>query len=259
MPTSSALNTSASTQKNKPIWFIADLHLDPSRPQLLTLFYDFIDKIQGQAHALYILGDLFEVWIGDDIIDLPEGEAYLPVINKLKSLSDSGTSLYFIQGNRDFLVKETFCQRIGARLLPDKKVIQLFGTPALIMHGDTLCTDDKGYQRLRYLLRLRIVQWFYLSLSPKSRAEKALKIRELSQQKTQAKEAMILDVNQHTVEKEMLKENVTVLIHGHTHRPAEHRVELKNKGEEGRRIVLGDWQTHPCYLKVDRAGFHAVF
>ncbi|MCK5897335.1 MAG: UDP-2,3-diacylglucosamine diphosphatase, partial [Cocleimonas sp.] len=169
---------------SKSTWFISDLHLDPSRPHLFKLFTNFIDDISEQAEALYILGDLFEAWIGDDIIDLPFGEPYLPVINKLKALADSGTRLYFMQGNRDFLAQDVFAKRIGAELLPDQKVIDLYGEPTLLLHGDTLCTDDKSYQRMRRFFRLKIIQFLYLSLSPNSRIEKATRVRNISKNKT---------------------------------------------------------------------------
>ena len=125
--------------KRNKTYFISDLHLDPARPHLFTLFDQFIEKIKPDAEALYILGDLFEFWIGDDIIDLPIGKPYLSVIEKLKSLSDLDVKIYFIQGNRDFLIGKVFMDRIGGTLLPDEVVIDLYGTPALIMHGDTLC------------------------------------------------------------------------------------------------------------------------
>ena len=248
----------------KKTWFISDLHLSPSHPHLFELFYAFIDEIKDQAEALYILGDLFEFWIGDDIIDLPIGKPYLPVIEKLRSLSDSGVKLYFMQGNRDFLAQDDFAKRIGAQLLPDQKIIDLYGKPTLIMHGDTLCIDDKGYQRMRAIFRLKIVQKLYLMLSPERRGKKAKNIRKNTQQRTQQKQSMILDVNQQEVERVMtnctkgaISGGVTfdsaqqpyLLIHGHTHRPAVHLFDLD--GKEAKRIVLGDWRDEACYLSVD--------
>jgi len=237
--------------KNKT-WFISDLHLDVSRPHLFTLFHEFIDSIQGQAEALYILGDLFEFWIGDDIIDKPIGKPYLPIIQQLKTLSDSGTRIFFIQGNRDFLIKQTFMQRIGGQLLPDQQVIDLYGTPTLIMHGDTLCTDDKAYQRLRRILRMNIVQKIYLSLSEENRAKRAQKVRQVTSRKTQQKAYEILDVNQQSVEEAMLGVGVLQLIHGHTHRPDTHHFELK--GKPATRIVLGDWHKKASFLECSQEG-----
>ncbi len=230
----------------KSTYFIADLHLDESHPHLYKLFHDFIDDIKQKAEALYILGDLFEVWIGDDIIDHPLGKQYLPTIKKLKELSDSGTKIYFIQGNRDFLIGETFMQRIGGELLPDQKVIDLYGTKILIMHGDTLCIDDKAYQRMRKLFRSKIIQKLYLSLSLESRAKKANKIRQASKNKTRNKAEMILDVNQQEVTKQAKRGGVCLIIHGHTHRPAEHEFELD--GKQVKRIVLSDWRDEASYL-----------
>ena len=248
----------------KGTYFISDLHLDESHPHLYKLFYEFIDDIKDKAEALYILGDLFEFWIGDDVIDHPLGKQYLPTINKLKSLSDSGTKIYFIQGNRDFLIGETFMQRIGGTLLPDQKVIDLYGTPTLIMHGDTLCTDDRAYQRMRALFRLKIVQKLYLSLSPESRDKKADKIRQASKGKTQQKHQMILDVNQSEVIKQLKRGGVcseftqqpSLIIHGHTHRPAEHEFEVD--GKQVKRVVLGDWRDKACFYCVKTKGSELI-
>jgi len=234
-------------KKNRSTYFISDLHLHPSRPHLFELFYDFIDEINDKADALYILGDLFEFWIGDDIIDQPSGEAYKPLLDKLKKLSDTGTRLYFIQGNRDFFAQEKFAKRIGAKLLPDQKIIDIYGTPALIMHGDTLCTDDKSYQKMRYLLRTWLVQKIYLMQSAERRQRIADKTRNVTQKETHKKSAMILDVNQKEVEKVLKIGGVVLLIHGHTHQAAEH--EFKLDGKVATRIVLGDWRDKACYLK----------
>jgi len=251
-------------EKNNPVlseskntYFISDLHLDESHSLLFKLFYEFIDDIKDKAEALYILGDLFEFWIGDDIIDLPIGKPYLPVIEKLKALSDSGTKIYFIQGNRDFLIGEKFMQRISGELLPDEKVIDLYGTPTLIMHGDTLCTDDKSYQRMRKIFRLKLVQKIYLSMSPEKRNKKASQIRQRSSQKTQYKPSMILDVNQQQVQASCKSGGGCLLIHGHTHRPAEHEFDLE--GKPAKRIVLGDWRDKACYLKVNKSDFELVY
>jgi UDP-2,3-diacylglucosamine hydrolase len=239
----------SNNQKNST-YFISDLHLDQSHPHLYKLFYDFIDDIKEKAEALYILGDLFEVWIGDDIIDHPLGKQYLPTIEKLKSLADSGTKIYFIQGNRDFLIGEAFMQRIGGTLLPDQKVIDLYGTKTLIMHGDTLCSDDKPYQRMRKLFRSKIIQKIYLSLSLESRVKKANKIRQASKASTQKKNKMILDVNQDELTKQLKRGGVDFIIHGHTHRPAEHELEIG--GKQIKRIVLSDWRdeiSYSCFHK----------
>ena len=234
------------SSKNKT-YFISDLHLDPSRPHLFKLFHEFIEKIRPDAEALYILGDLFEFWIGDDIIDLPIGKPYLPIIEQLRSLSDLGVKLYFTQGNRDFLIGKKFMQRIGGTLLPDHQIIDLYGTKALIMHGDTLCTDDKGYQLMRKIFRLWIVQKIYLSMSPEKRSKKATQVRKTTSETTKQKSSMILDVNQQAVEKSLKKGGVSFLIHGHTHRPAEHDFIVDDN--QFKRIVLGDWGEKWSYLE----------
>jgi len=241
----------------KSTYFISDLHLDPSRPHLFKLFDDFIDHIQDQAEALYILGDLFEFWIGDDIIDLPLGKPYLPVINKLKALSDSGVKLYFMQGNRDFLAQDKFVKRIGAELLPDQKVIDLYGKPTLIMHGDTLCTDDKAYQRMRKVFRFKLVQKIFLALAPERRDRIAGNTRKVTHKKTQAKATEILDVNQNEVEKVIKMGGVCLLIHGHTHRPAVHELSLNDK--PAKRIVLSDWRDRACYLRATDNQLETIF
>ncbi len=235
-----------SNSKNKT-YFISDLHLDPSRPHLFKLFHKFIDKIRPDAEALYILGDLFEFWIGDDIIDLPIGKPYLPVIDQLRLLSDSGVKLYFIQGNRDFLIGDTFMRRIGGTLLPDQQIIDLYGTKALIMHGDTLCIDDKGYQLMRKIFRLWIVQKIYLSMSPEKRSKKAGQVRKTTSESNKQKSSMILDVNQQAVDKCIESGGVSFLIHGHTHRPAEHDFLINNQHKK--RIVLGDWGENWSHLE----------
>ena len=240
----------------KKTWFISDLHLDPSRPDLFKLFDEFIDSITEKAETLYILGDLFEFWIGDDIIDLPMGKPYLPVLNKLRALSNSGVELYFIHGNRDFLLQSKFIDYIGAKLLPDYKVIDLYGAPTLIMHGDTLCTDDKSYQRMRFFFRMKLVQKLYLLSSLESRKRKLQRVQEYSATAKKEKHTMIMDVNQKAVEKVMRKANVTQLIHGHTHRAAIHDFLIND--EPVKRIVLGDWKDKACYFSCDNSGFEFI-
>ena len=241
----------------KKTWFISDLHLDPSRPHHFKLFDEFIDKIQRQADALYILGDLFEFWIGDDILDLPVGKPFLPIITKLRALSDSGVKIFFIQGNRDFLLQDRFMQATGATLLPDHCVVDLYGRQALIMHGDTLCTDDRGYQLMRTFFRIRLIQRLYLMLSPERRSKKASSVRGKTQQITKNKTAMILDVNQQSVVKAMKEKNVDLLIHGHTHRPAVHQFEIE--GKSATRMVLGDWGEQISFIECDPEGCELQF
>lgn len=215
--------------------FISDLHLDRERPEIIKLFVDFLKNEATEAEALYILGDLFEYWVGDDQ-PLPGLENCLAA---LQSLTENNIPVYFIHGNRDFLIGKRFADKTGITLLPESKVIDLYGTPTLILHGDTLCTDDVDYQKMRQMLRDLKWQEQFLSLPIETRIKEALKLREKSQQATDAKEEMIMDVNQTTVVSIMQENDVLQMIHGHTHRPAVHDLEID--GEEAKRIVLGDW------------------
>ena len=231
-------------------WFISDLHLDPSRPQIIQLFLDFLDDIQPQADALYILGDLFEYWIGDDALQLPSFQAFSPVLKRLKILSNSGVKLYFIAGNRDFLIGKTFTKLTGCKILNDEVVIDLYGMKTLIMHGDTLCTDDTEYLKLRYQLRSATWQKDFLTLSLDKRIEQALELRNASKKQTASKSEEIMDVNQQTVINTMGKWGVTQLIHGHTHRMATHKLTIN--GQQASRTVLGDWYNKLHYLSIDK-------
>ena len=236
----------------KKTYFIADLHLDDSRPHITQLFIDFLNDIKQEAETLYILGDLFEYWIGDDVLDLPLKacpntiKLMQSVVIELKALTDNGVYLYLAHGNRDFLIGNHFIESIGANLLDEHQVISLCGTPTLIMHGDTLCTDDIEYQKLRILLRHSQWQANFLSRSIQERIKEADNLRKISQKQTKTKQGALMDVNQNTVEDMMRAFNVTQLIHGHTHRPATHHFILDGKAVK--RIVLGDWYQQSNYL-----------
>ncbi len=214
--------------------FISDLHLSQDRPEITQLFLRFLQGPARQAEALYILGDLFEVWLGDDMV-LPD---YQTAITELKTLSQT-VPLYIMHGNRDFLMREGFEAMTGSRLLGEEVVIELYGIPTLLMHGDTLCTDDLAYQQFRAMVRNPQWQTELLTRTPAERLELARKYREISKTETQGKEAAIMDVNQGSVEQAMRKHHVQQLIHGHTHRPAMH--EFKLNGQVAKRIVLADW------------------
>ena len=223
--------------------FISDLHLDRERPEIITLFAEFIDTHARDADALYILGDLFEYWVGDD----QPTDGLEPAIEVLESLK-SVTPVFFIQGNRDFLVSDSFAQRAGLKLLPDSVIIDLYDRTALLLHGDTLCSDDVDYQRLRELLRDSAWQHQFLSLPVAERLAQALALREKSMAETSGKTEAIMDVNQQRVEAELRKYSANLMIHGHTHRPARHRFELDGTPVE--RIVLGDWYQKGSALIV---------
>ncbi len=227
--------------------FVSDLHLDNKRPHIVAAFCDFLTSIKD-TDALYILGDLFEFWIGDDdpAIGLES------VIDALNNLSNSGTPIYFIHGNRDFLIGKTFAKNTNCKILPEKTVVDLYGTPTLIMHGDTLCTDDVAYQNYRKKARNKWIQRTLLLLSAKQRLKIAERLRDKSISATQEKHPEIMDVNQTAVEKTMLSHNVKCLIHGHTHRPAIHDFSINDTSYK--RIVLGDWYEQGSVLKCTPNG-----
>ena len=233
----------------KKTYFIADLHLSENRPQLTRLFVDFMQNQAPQGEALYILGDLFDFWIGDDetspLIDL--------VQEQICRLSERQIPCYFIHGNRDFLLGKTFAQRCGLQLLPDYQRIDLYGTPTLICHGDTLCTDDVKYQQFRKKVRQKWRQRLFLWLPLKVRLKIAEKIRAQSRADKQYKAAEIMDVNHAAVLQTMEQFNVTRLIHGHTHRQHIHQIPPHFE-----RIVLGDWGETASVLAVTETGYEFV-
>jgi UDP-2,3-diacylglucosamine hydrolase len=222
--------------------FVSDVHLDQKRPHIVAAFCRFLEQCSS-ADALYILGDLFEYWIGDD----DPAIGLEPVISGIQNLGNTGVPVYFIHGNRDFLVGKKFSKQTQCKILPEETVIDLYGTPTLIMHGDTLCTDDIAYQNYRKKARNPILQKTLLMLSVKRRLKIAEGLRKKSKSATQEKPEDIMDVNQKTVEQVMQKYNVKHLIHGHTHRPAEHKFNLDNDSYQ--RMVLGDWYEHGSVLR----------
>ena len=225
--------------------FISDLHLEEARPDITDAFLAFLnDKAMG-IDALYILGDFFEAWIGDDEKTPLQDQ----VAVALKEVCNSGTELYLMHGNRDFLIGEDYCQRAGATLLPDPTVVDLYGTPTLLMHGDSLCTADVEYQKFRATMRNEQWQQMFLQRPLADRQTVARQLREISMAKNQGKEEFIMDVTPEEVVREMEAHKVQRLIHGHTHRPAEHPLEAN--GGPAKRIVLGDWAENAWWLDVD--------
>ncbi|MCA1713716.1 MAG: UDP-2,3-diacylglucosamine diphosphatase, partial [Gammaproteobacteria bacterium] len=224
----------------------SDLHLDAERPQIGALFGEFIDREARTADALYILGDLFEAWVGDD--DPSEVGSF--VADKLRALRAAGVPVFFIRGNRDFLLGDDYARRAGMAILPDPTVVLLHGKPTLLMHGDTLCTDDVAYQQFRAQTRHPDWRRQFLAQSLSARLAFAQQARAASrahQAGLQAQGAMdaITDVSPATVEATFARYGIDTLIHGHTHRPAAHA----HAG--GRRIVLGDWYEQGSVLRVD--------
>lgn len=224
--------------------FISDLHLEESRPDITEAFLGFLDGTASGVDQLYILGDFFEAWIGDD----ERTPLQEQIAAALRRLSDSGTDIFLMHGNRDFLIGEDFCKRAGATLLDDPTVIDLHGTPTLLMHGDSLCTADVEYQKFRANMRNPQWQQMILQRPLEDRQQMARQLREISMAKNQGKEEFIMDVTPEEVVKDMEAHGVQRMIHGHTHRPAVH--ELIANGLPAKRIVLGDWDKNVWWLET---------
>ena len=223
--------------------FVSDLHLDAGWPEVAAQFLAFLrDEARG-ASALYILGDLFEVWIGDDDLDPAKRE----VLAALRALTRSGVPCFVMHGNRDFMLGERFCRDTGCRLLDDGTIVELDGERVLLMHGDVLCTDDVSYQRLRRIVRNPLVRWIFRHLSLCRRERLAARLRAGSRMHTTATAPEIMDVNAGAVRDAFRRAGVRTLIHGHTHRPAVHRLDID--GAPVRRIVLGDWHANGSVLE----------
>jgi len=229
--------------------FISDLHLTAGDTETTRRFVDFMAGPARAARELYILGDLFEAWIGDDDDD----PRLAPIIAALRGLTDAGIGCALMHGNRDFLLGSRFCAATGTRLLGDYERIVLFGQPVLLTHGDLLCTDDTRYMTLRAELRSPSWQRDFLARPLNERRQIASDLRQLSATEIAAKDEYIMDVNQAAVERTMRDYDVTLLMHGHTHRPAVHRFELG--GRPAARIVLGAWYHDPSIVRWTAAGF----
>lgn len=230
-----------------PTLLISDLHLTEERPEANERFIGFIEGKARAAEALYILGDFFEYWIGDDDLAAP---FHAVVAGLLRDLSQRGVRLYFMHGNRDFLIGQGFCAATGAQLLEDPVVHEISGVKTLLVHGDTLCTDDLDYQAWRLKARNPAFQAAFLAKSIPERRAAILLMREKSKEVVQGKSAEIMDVNDEAVRQAMRRHGVRRLIHGHTHRPGRHAVDLD--GERGERWVLPDWYERGGYLEVGK-------
>ena len=229
--------------------FISDLHLDPGDPALVRQFHGFLRSEARNADALYILGDLFEAWLGDDDPDpLARG-----VVAELRALTDAGVPCFLMHGNRDFLIGERFCRETGVTLLDDGTVVDLYGERVLLMHGDALCTDDAGYQRQRRIVRNPVLRWVLRHLPLEQRRALARRLRAGSRAHVGATAPEIMDVNAQAVAASLGDAGVRTLVHGHTHRPGVHEFELD--GAPVRRIVLGDWYVQGSVLGWSRQGF----
>ena len=236
-----------------PTLFISDLHLSPDRPALVEAFHALLRGPARGAAALYAIGDLFDVWVGDDQLREPLAAG---VAAAFAALAASGTPVYFQRGNRDFVLGERFARASGATLLPDEVVRELHGTPTLIMHGDQLCTDDVAYQRFRAWWRDPVHQRRVLALPYVFRRGLAAFFRAVSDRATSRKPQAIMDVNAEAVATALRRHGVKRLIHGHTHRPARH--EIRVDGGVCERYVLADWYRSASYLRVDEAGATSI-
>lgn len=228
--------------------FISDLHLDPSRPAVTRAFFDFLEGKARQADALYILGDFFEAWIGDD----DDAELNQQVADALKQLTTSGVPCYLMHGNRDFLIGQQFAEQSGCQLISDPSVVELYGKSVLLMHGDSLCTKDQAYMAFRQQVRSPQWQQMVLSKSLLERRALAKQLRESSQENNSNKAEDIMDVTPEEVVKALTAANTDLLIHGHTHRPAVHPLDTDNGPAQ--RVVLGDWLDSGWTLEYKNDG-----
>ncbi|KXJ53004.1 MAG: UDP-2,3-diacylglucosamine hydrolase [Colwellia sp. Phe_37] len=236
--------TTHSSKKSALTYFIADLHLAQNRPDITACFLSFLENEAPKAQALYILGDLFEYWVGDD-----DDSAFIAEISQaIKSLSQLDCEIYFIHGNRDFLLGKHFAKQAGMQLLPEVTLIDLYHKPVVIMHGDTLCTRDIGYQAFRKKSRSWWWQAMIKSLPLFLRRKIANNYRTQSASATAMKSQDIMDVTKSEVIQCLEQHHSQLLIHGHTHRPAVH--DIKANGKKAQRIVLGDWYEQGAWLKV---------
>ncbi|KEQ16166.1 UDP-2,3-diacylglucosamine diphosphatase [Endozoicomonas numazuensis] len=232
------------------IQFISDLHLTPERPDIVRAFASYMSEQASKSDALYILGDFFEYWVGDDAME----PFHHDIARQLKAYTDSGKSLFIMAGNRDFAIGKDFLKMTGATWLNDPCCIDLNGETVLLMHGDLLCTGDQQYLRYRKIIRNPVVLGF-LRLSPLSyRKNLAQKIRSNSKKAKSMKSLDIMDVTSEEVVRVMEQYQVKTLIHGHTHRPDIHDVELSSG--TGKRIVLGDWDRQGWVLTADDSGLN---
>ena len=234
------------------VFFISDLHLRPQGSETNELLDEFIESIfRQQSNTLYILGDYFDFWIGDDGVDKL---GYSDQLTVLKRLTENGNTVYLMHGNRDFLIGNEFSKATGIRLLNDPTKIELQGKQCLLKHGDDLCTDDIEHQKFRTLTRDLNWQQAVLSKSIEERLAMASQMRQMSG--SNYKPSQIMDVNETAINQTFVDEDIDVLIHGHTHRPAVHEYTINSTPKK--RIVLGDWHKGISYLKVDQDGFNLV-
>ncbi len=233
----------------RPSLFVSDLHLAPRRPALVAAFESLCAGPARDAAALYVLGDLFDAWIGDDQLREPLAAR---VMASLRAVADAGVPVAIMRGNRDLLLGERFASAAGARLLPEQIVVDVAGTPTLLLHGDELCLDDDAYQRYRAWAHDASRQRRFLALPYILRAAFVRWMRRRSRRETARKSDAIMDVSARAVADAFRRHGVRRMIHGHTHRPARHALEVDGRACE--RIVLADWYDRASYVEVDAAG-----
>jgi UDP-2,3-diacylglucosamine hydrolase len=254
MQTQGNKNESTSSDQTGLVLFISDCHLCPSRPHITAAFLKFLSETATHAQALYILGDLFEYWAGDDDRDTPFHQS---LIKAFAQLAAQGCKLFFIHGNRDFLIADEFCKASHISLLADPSVIQLHGKRVLLSHGDALCTDDTAYQAMRLQFRSTDWQTAFLKQPLPTRKEQIAALRMQSNEEKSKKSEEIMDVNPEALAALLQQYHYPeVFIHGHTHRPASHLHNLN--GHAITRWVLADWYDQGSYLAYDAKGCRAV-
>ena len=235
------------------ILFISDLHLEEERPDITAALLGFLERQKGACEALYILGDLFEIWIGDDDASAL-GDRIAATLN---DFHQAGSDIFILHGNRDFLLGEDYAARCGATLMDDSTTIDTAIGPALILHGDDLCTDDVDYIQFRNTVREDAWQRDFLAQSLVERRAFADQARQQSQQATATKENSIMDVNSAAVQQRLRQSGQTLMIHGHTHRPEIHDIQLSEPIDSkttARRVVLGDWDRDGWYAEINADG-----
>ncbi len=233
---------------SRRILFISDLHLEPGRGDITAALFGFLERNASTCSALYILGDLFEVWIGDD----DTSELSESVAAALSDFHEAGADIFILHGNRDFLLGAGYAASCGATLMADSTTIDTPIGPALLLHGDDLCTDDVEYLKFRDMVRQASWQRDFLGKTLPERRAFAEQARQQSQQATSTKENSIMDVNADAVKRRLIETGQTLMIHGHTHRPRIHELDLS--GVKARRLVLGDWDSHGWYAQIDEEG-----
>ena len=230
------------------ILLISDLHLEPGRPDITAALFAFLERNANTCSALYILGDLFEVWIGDD----DTSELSTAVANALNIFHEAGADIFILHGNRDFLLGASYAASCGASLIEDSTVIDTPIGPALVLHGDDLCLDDVEYINFRNTVRQESWQQDFLGKTLSERRAFADQARQQSQQATSTKENAIMDVNASAVERRLRETEQKLMIHGHTHRPQVHELDMGE--DKAQRVVLGDWDNHGWFAEIDAEG-----